>query len=45
METFHVRIYVTESQFMDTYVNADGWYNALAIAECQSPVGKAYLLN
>ena len=45
MDAFHVRIYLTESRFMDTMVYADSWHNALMLAEGQSPVGVAYLLN
>lgn len=45
MTAHRVRIFITESQFMDTIVHADGWYNAQALAQGQSPVGKAIYLG
>ncbi len=45
MNAYRVRIYLTESRFMDTIVHADSWYNAQSLGEGQSPVGLAIFLG
>ena len=45
MNAYRVRVYLTESRFMDTIILADGWYNAQALGQGQSPVGMAIFLG
>jgi hypothetical protein len=45
MNGFRVRIFLTESRWMDTVVHADTWYNAVSLAEGSSPLGRAVLLG
>lgn len=45
MYKFLVRVFMTESRFMDTVVHADTWFNAHALGIGQSPINKAIYLH
>lgn len=45
MNGFRVRVFMSESKWMDIVIQADTWHNAIALAEGQSPINKAVLLG
>jgi len=45
MNTFRVRVFLTESYFTDMVFNADNWIVAQMLGMGQSPIGKAIFLG
>jgi hypothetical protein len=45
MNGFRVRVFISESKWMDIVIQADTWYNAVSLAEGSSPLGRAVLLG
>jgi hypothetical protein len=45
MRGFRVRVFLSESNFMDIVITANSWFNAKSLGEGQSPIGKAIFLG
>lgn len=45
MYRYNVRIFLTDSRWMDSVITADTWFNAQMLAQGQSPVGRAIFLG
>jgi hypothetical protein len=45
MSGYSIRIFLSNSNWMDTVIHADTWFNAVKLAEGQSPVGRAQFLG
>jgi hypothetical protein len=45
MRSFRVRVFLSESNFSDTIINADNWFVAQMIGMSQSPIRKAINLG
>ena len=42
---YSIRIFLSESRFIDSVIQADTWFNAQLLGQGQSPVGKAIFLG
>lgn len=45
MTRYSIRIFLTETRFVDSVVQADNWTNALSLGQGQSPIGHAIVLG
>ena len=45
MSGYTIRVFLGSSNWMDTVIYADTWFNAVKLAEGQSPVGRAQFLG
>jgi hypothetical protein len=45
MSGYSIRVFLSSSNWMDTVIYADTWFNAVKLAEGQSPVGRAQFLG
>ena len=45
MRGYRVRIHLAPAQWIESVIYADTWFNAQALAEGQSPVGRADYLG
>lgn len=45
MNSFRVRVFISESRWSDIVIQSDTWYNAVALAQGNSPINKAVLLG
>lgn len=45
MRGYKVRVFLSESNFMDVVINADTWFNAQSLGQGQSPISKAIFLG
>ena len=45
MRAYNVRVWLSESYWMDTVIYADTWFNAQLMGQGQSPVGQAVFLS
>ena len=45
MSGYTIRVFLSSSNWMDTVIYADTWFNAVNLAEGQSPVGRAQFLG
>ena len=44
MQTFRVRVWLTESYFNDIPFTAENWFSAVNLGKGMSPIGRAVLL-
>jgi hypothetical protein len=45
MTRYSIRIFLTETRFVDSIVQADSWANAQLLGQGQSPIGHAIVLG
>jgi len=45
MYAYNVRVFLSNSNWVDTVIRADTWFNAVKLAEGQSPIGRATFLS
>ena len=45
MYLYRVRVMISESRWSDIVITSDSWFNAVAIGQGQSPIGKAMFLG
>ena len=45
MYRYQVRVFLSESRWVDTVIQADTWFNAQSIGTGQSPIGRAIFLG
>lgn len=45
MQGYHIRVFLTDSNWTDSVFYADSSFNAMRLAEGASPVGRAIMLG
>ncbi len=45
MYRYRIRVMISESRWTDTVITSNAWFNAVAMGQAQSPIGKAIYLG